>query len=195
MVLVALFSRHVDAELVLLSWHRTVAVEKKGWEHRESAQHPSNARNIQAHRDPYLVDHTEWRTEKQYVNGEEQTVRRQVTRQEMKIRKVYTYEVHVWRFSREILSSGQGQSGVRWPEFALADGEREGLRTESYHASFSAPSGRAGSCRKYTLELQETVWRSLVVGAKYRLVVGRSGGVKYLEPVAIHDDAEPRTAR
>jgi hypothetical protein len=105
-VSMAIFGRHVDAELVQLSWHRSVTVEKNvGLVQRESAQHPPNAQNIQAHRDPYLVDHTEWRTEKQYENGEEQTVRRRVTREDMKIRKVYTYEIPVCRFSREILSS------------------------------------------------------------------------------------------
>jgi hypothetical protein len=81
----SIFRRHVDAKLVGRSWDRSASIERVRWEQRETTSHPpTGARNIQTHRDPYTVDRPEWRTEVQYVNGEAQTVRRQVIRQEIK---------------------------------------------------------------------------------------------------------------
>jgi hypothetical protein len=178
----ALFGRYVDAELVGVSWQRRITIEAEQWERRESQwEPPSDARNVQERRDPYLVDHIGWRTERQYVDGREQTVRRQVNRPEIRIRTVFTYEVPVWRSVRTVPVAGQGYTGVRWPQFALADGEREGQRTESYVARFSAPSGRNGASKEYRKELREATWRSLTIGATYRLELGLLGRVRDLD--------------
>jgi hypothetical protein len=178
----ALFGRYVDAELVGVFWQRTITIEAMRWERRESpAQPPADARNVQEHRDPYLVDHIGWRTEKQYVDGREQTVRRQVSRQEIRMRTVFSYEVPVWKAVRTVPASGQNCTGVQWPPFALADGEREGPRTESYVARFSAPSGKNGASKEYRKKLPEATWRSLAMGATYRLELGLLGRVRDID--------------
>jgi hypothetical protein len=182
-VLMALFGRYVDAELVGVFWQRRITIEAQQWQRRESTgEPPAHARNVQEHRDPYLVDHIGWRTEKQYVDGREQSVRRQVSRQEIRIRTVFTYEIPLWRSVRTVPVSGQSHTEVRWPEFALADGEREGRRAESYVARFSAPTGKNGASREYRKELHEASWRSLTMGATYRLELGLLGRVRNLDP-------------
>jgi hypothetical protein len=175
----ALFGRYIDAELVGVFWQRRITIEAEQWERQESEREPpAYARNVKEYRDPYLVDRVGWRTEKQYVDGQEHTVRRQVSRQEIRMRTVFTYEVPVWRRVRTVPVSGRSYTGVEWPGFALADGEREGKRTESYVARFCAPSGKNGATKEYTKELREATWRSLTIGATYRLELGLLGRVR-----------------
>jgi hypothetical protein len=183
-----LFGRNVDAELVALDWHRTITIEKQRWLPRKdsTSQPPRNARNVQERYQNYTEVRTEWRTEKQYVNGQEQTVKRQVAIPETKERKLYTYEVPVWIHSRTVRAVGKSKSGIRWPEFTLNDDEREAKRTQSYYAQFTGASpGKDGLRKKYPpRELHEMTWRSLEIGATYTLLLGIFGRIREIGPAA-----------
>jgi hypothetical protein len=79
----------------------------------------------------------------------------------------------IFRVKRELRTKSIG---------TFSDGEREGRRAESYAARFSAPTGKNGASREYRKELHEASWRSLTIGATFRLELGLLGRVRNLDP-------------
>jgi len=51
-------------------------------------------------------------------------------------KKKFTYDVDRWHPARTAKETGRGEESPHWPDPALADGEREGSRGESYTISF-----------------------------------------------------------
>jgi hypothetical protein len=152
------FSRHVDAVVVELSWKRTVVIEKGHWEPRDTDWKPwgHNVRNV------VRVVGDKW------VWVREGDSKYQVDQK----RTHFTYEEFVWhRYPCTV--AGYGTAGVRWPRYILGPDQRVGGRAESYYAKFSV--GGDGDEVEYVTELDKATWQTLEVGMRCRLKLGASG--------------------
>jgi hypothetical protein len=91
----------------------------------------------------------------------------------------FEYEEFEWHKYRSFSAKGDTSADVHWPEFALEPDQRISERRETYHAKFSANA----DADEYLTELDETTWRTLKVGKRYRLMVGLlSDEVKQVTP-------------
>jgi hypothetical protein len=170
------FSRHVDAVVVALSWKRTVVVEQGRWVSRRTAWKPygGNVRNIRA------VKSTEADVVFNMTSGGSpgDIPRSQASAVTAK-HTYFEYEELEWHRRRSFSAEGDGPAGVRWPEPALEPDQRVSERRESYRAKLSAGADDGGD--EYVTELDEATWRTLRVGLACRLTVGAfTGEVKHL---------------
>jgi hypothetical protein len=172
----SVLARHVEATVVSLSWKRTVVIEQGHWLSRSTAWKPrgDNVRNLRAVQ----------RMEADLVA--EQNIRRS-TRRGMSNTKIgvmaehthFEYEEFEWHKYRSFSAKGETTADVHWPEYTLEPDQRISERRETYHAKFSANA----DADEYLTELDETTWRTLKVGKRYRLMVGLlSDEVKQVTP-------------
>ena len=150
----AIFRRHIDAQVTAFTWSKTVKTEQEDWvEERSDWQPWGEVRNVTRHQETYRD-----------FNGRLQT------------RTFYTYESHQWYESRTLTSSGTDRSGVHWPKYVLEAGERVFAKWETYSVTFTTPE------KKYEKTLDEPQWRALTLGAAYRVSFGLLGGVGEVTP-------------
>ena len=83
----------------------------------------------------------------------------------------YVYELDVWNPIRTESASG-ADSNSFWPQTNLAEGEREGARTESYLAIFQTSDGQT-----YELELPPDEWGLYDIGDEVTLEINGFGDV------------------
>lgn len=87
----------------------------------------------------------------------------------------YTYEIDKWIVDRTLSEAGLHAEPF-WPNVTLAEGEREGERTESYSIVFvSTDDGET-----YTLEFPYSEWISYEPGVEYTLITDFLG-----QPVSV----------
>jgi hypothetical protein len=173
----ALFRRHVEAEATALAWTRTVDIEQQEWVSKRSQWKPGDqARNVQRHQENHWETVSEWKSGPPGADGMPGPQQR-VTRQELRKRTFYTYEALEWRESRTVTASGADRDDVRWPEYALAPGERIRSKAETYSATFTGPA------KQHETTLDETQWRALALGTTYRLSLGLLGAVREVAQV------------
>jgi hypothetical protein len=174
-----MFSRHVDAAVVALSWKRTVVIERGHWESRRTAwkPHGDNVRNLRAVQDvePDIV-----------IDGNLRragaSMPRSKSREVMAKHTNFEYEEFEWRRYRSFSVKGDSSADVRWPEYTLEPDQRISERRETYRAKFSADADGGGD--EYMTELDEVTWRTLEVGLRCHLKVGAfSDEVKQVTPV------------
>jgi hypothetical protein len=176
----SVLARHVDAVVVALSWKRTVVLEQGRWLSRNTATKPSHGANVRNLRPVHRV-------EADLVA--EQNIRRSTRPGMPKSRSGvlsehtrFEYEEFEWRKYRTFSAKGDTPDDLHWPECTLEPDQRISERRETYHAKFSANAG----ADEYLAELDETTWRTLKVGRRYRLKLGlRNDEVKQVSPV--HD--------
>jgi hypothetical protein len=167
-----MFSRHIEAVVVALSWKRTVVIEQGRWESRRTAWKPygGTVRNLRTAQDTALdIVFNNNSTGEGAYGAESRPVVAKHT--------YYEYEEFEWHRYRSFSAKGDGPAGVRLPECAPGPDQRIGERRESYRAKFSADA-------EYVTELDEATWRTLEVGLRCRLTVSAfSGDVKQVTPV------------
>jgi hypothetical protein len=167
--------------VVALSWKRTVVIEQGRWVSRSTAWKPNgdNVRNLRAVQ----------RMEADLVA--EQNIRRS-SRRGMPKSKIgvmsehtrFEYEEFEWRKYRTFSAKGDGPADLHWPEHTLEPEQRISERRETYQAKFSVNADSGAG--EYQTELDETTWRTLKVGKRYRLKLGlRTDEVKQV--FSVHD--------
>jgi hypothetical protein len=185
---VRVFTRHVDAVVVALSWKRTVVIEQGRWEHRRTAwkPHGDNIRNLRTTHDAepdIVLDATMRRAGASMPKSK--------THEVMADHTYFEYEEFEWRRYRSFSATGENPAEVRWPDHALEPDQRIGERRAAYRVKFSVADGDDA---ELTTELDERTWRTLKVGRRYRLKVGAfSDEIKQVLPVA--DGRRPRLPR
>jgi len=184
----ALFRRHIEAEATALAWTRIVNIEQQEWVSKRSEWRPGGeTRNVKRHEEHYWETVTDWQTGPSNADGTPGP-QQPVTRQEWRTRTFYTYEALEWHESRSLTASGADRDHVRWPEYALAQGERVRSQVETYSVTFTGPA------KRYETTLDEAQWRALTIGATYRLGLGLLGGVREVTPAqppeATEDDGQ-----
>jgi hypothetical protein len=178
--IMALFHRHPDAVLLSVSWKRSIDMEQQEWVEHKSEARPIpfddvKLRNERQEKEVYYETVYEYET----VTDSDGSHTERLAHKERRTRMVWKWEQLDWCPGRTVEASGDSQDHVRWPDCALAKGEREGERHEEYEAVFevSRGSGEAGKTHKWTLDDEET-WGALEVGAGYHIDLGLFGGVK-----------------
>jgi hypothetical protein len=164
----------VVATVVALSWKRTVVIEQGRWKSRRTAWKPrgDNVRNLRTVRamDTDIVFNG--------INPDGGGPPPDGTHAVTARQTSFEYEELEWRKHRSFSESGDGTADVRWPEHALADGQRVSERREAYRATFLAGED------EYRTELDWATWRRLRTGVRYRLKLGPfSGEVKEVSPL------------
>jgi hypothetical protein len=164
------FSRHVDATVVALSWRRTVVIEQGRWESRRTAwkPHGDNIRNLRTVQDvepDIVVEATMRRAGASMPRSKSHEVMAKHTN--------FEYEEFEWHRYRSFSATGDTPADVRWPEFALEPDQRISERRETHHAKFSVDAD--GAEDEFTTELDEATWRTLEVSLRCRLKVGALG--------------------
>jgi hypothetical protein len=175
----SVFSRHVDAVVVALSWKRTVVIEQGRWESRSTSwkPHGDNVRNLRTvqHMEPDIVG----------GRSRGQDVARLPKNRSYEVMSEHThfeYEEFDWHKYRSYSARGDSPADVHWPEHTLEPEQRISERRETYHAKFSADAD--GGADEYMTELDEATWRTLEVGLRCRPKVGAlSDEVKQVTPV------------
>jgi hypothetical protein len=174
------FSGHVDAVVVALSWTRHVVVEQGRWESRRTAwkPHGKDVRNLKAVQKveadlTFTVhDHTP------NMGAQPRTRSREV----MEKHTYFEYEEFSWHKYRSFSARGEGPAGVHWPDYDLGPDQRVSEQREAYRAKFSSGGDDDGD--EYTVELDQATWQTLKVGQRCRLRLGAlSGEVKQVIPV------------
>jgi hypothetical protein len=158
----ALFRRHIDAEVTAFAWSKTVKTEQEVWVEESSDWKPwGEIRNVTSHERTYRDSQGVLRTDTSY-----------------------TYESHqVWE-GRTLTSSGTDRDDVHWPDYTLQPGERVYAKWETYSAAFTTRG------KQYEKELDEPQWRALTLAATYRLSLGPLGGVRAVTPLSPHSNGQ-----
>jgi hypothetical protein len=173
------FSRHVDAAVVALSWKRTVVIEQGRWVSRSTSwkPHGDNVRNLRTVQDvePDIVfDGNLRRAGASMPPSKSREVMTKHTR--------FEYEELEWHMYRSFSAAGNSPADVRWPDYNLEPDQRISERRETYRAKFSVDAD--GGEDEFMTELDEATWRTLEVGLRCRLTVGAfSDEVKQVTPV------------
>lgn len=105
-----------------------------------------------------------------------ETERRAVTRPEPVYDTKYYYTIWRWKPEREVVSSGADHQ-TAWPEFTLAENEREGQRTEEY--SFTVEHTKDKGAPE-TYALAEADWMQINVGDHLFITAKRTGANPYI---------------
>jgi hypothetical protein len=171
----ALFHRHPDAELVSVSWERSVDIEHQEWVEHKSEARPMpfddvELRNERQEKEVYYESVTEWETDSDGNSSPR-------TAQERRTRMVWKWEQLEWCTHRTVEATGDSQADVDWPPCDLEDGEREGEQHEKYAAVFQSTRG-SGKHKTHKTELAEETWLALEIGTLYHLELGLFGGIK-----------------
>jgi hypothetical protein len=173
----SVLARHVDAVVVGLSWKRTVVVEQGRWVSRSTAWKPHgdnvrNLRTVQRMETDLVAEQNIRKSSRPGMPKTKSGVMSEHTR--------FEYEEFEWHKYRTFSAKGDTSADVHWPECTLEPDQRISQRREIYHAKFSVNTDGDESIT----ELDETAWRTLKVGKRYRLKLGlRSDEVKQVSPV------------
>ena len=145
--------------------------------------------NVQVQRSRQVYDHDEY-TLKDNGNGTftqvahpvyrteyyTETEKRAVTRPEPIYNTKYYYTIWRWKPEREVTASGTDHN-TAWPEYTLADNEREGNRTEDYR--FTVEHTQKQSVPE-TYRLAESDWEKINVGDQIFITAKRSGANPFI---------------
>jgi hypothetical protein len=177
------FRQSVESvEVAGLAWRRSIDIEAwstvrdEAWEE----ELPPGARAIGRRREVHHTEPEQVATERVRVgtreagNGALEDVfdDRPVYRERPVYATKVSYEIERWTVARTARAEGQDQT-PRWPDPALAAGEREGRRSQGYTVILK---GR----REYRKELTEDRWASLRLGQRLTATI-RAGTVERLE--------------
>ncbi len=178
-----MFSRHVDATVVALSWRRTVVIEQGRWESRRTAwkPHGDNIRNLRTLPDvePDIVGPQSYRRAGASMPQSK-------SYEVMTKHTYFEYEEFVWHKYRSFSAKGDSPADACWPEYTLGPDQRISERRETYRAKFSADADADGDGGEdeFMTELDEATWRTLKTGLRCRLKVGAlNDEVKQVTPV------------
>lgn len=156
-----------------------MVIEQGHWSSRRTSWKPNghNVRNLR----------TAHRTEPDIVGGSSArglgaNVPKSRAYEVMADHTYFEYEEFEWHKYRSFSAKGDTTADVQWPEYTLEPDQRISERRETYHAKFSANAD--ADADEYLTELDESTWRTLKVGKRYRLTVGLlSDEVKHVSPV------------
>jgi hypothetical protein len=166
----SVFARHIQATVIELNWKRTIVIEHGRWESRSTAwkPHGDNVRNLRTVHsiEPDIVGGV--RTRRTTMPGMPQNRAHEVVSEHTR----FEYEEFNWHKYRSFTVQGDGPADLHWPDYTLAPNQRISKRRESYRATFSV--GADGD--EFTIELDESTWRTLKVSRKCRLTVGAFSG-------------------
>ena len=107
-----------------------------------------------------------------YTETEKQPVYRSVPRYATK----YYYNVWRWTPSRDVTASGDDHN-VAWPEYTLAENEREGQRTETYRFTVEHTKKKEAPA---TYRVAESDWMNINPGDQIFITAKRSGANPYI---------------
>ena len=107
-----------------------------------------------------------------YTETVSQPVYRSVPRYATK----YYYNIWRWTPSRDVTASGEDHN-TAWPEYTLAENEREGQRTEVYRFTVEHTKGKEAPA---TYRLAESDWMNVNVGDQIYITARRSGAEPYI---------------
>ena len=102
-----------------------------------------------------------------YTETVQQPVYRSVPRYATK----YYYNIWRWTPSRDVTASGDDHN-AEWPEYTLAENEREGQRSEVYRFTVEHTKGKEAPA---TYRLAESDWMNVNVGDQIYITAKRSG--------------------
>ena len=88
----------------------------------------------------------------------------------------YYYTVWRWKPEREVTAQGTDHNAA-WPEFTLADNEREGQRAEQYLFSVEHTEKKESSA---TYQVDEEHWKTINVGDQIFITAKRTGADPYI---------------
>lgn len=105
-----------------------------------------------------------------------ETVKKPVYRSVPRYATKYYYNIWRWTPSRDVTASGEDHQAA-WPEYTLAENEREGQRTEAYRFTVEHTKGKEGPA---TYRLAESDWLNVNVGDQIFITAKRSGANPYI---------------
>ncbi len=106
-----------------------------------------------------------------------ETVKQPVYRSVPRYATKYYYDIWRWTPSRDVTASGDDHNAV-WPEYTLAENEREGQRTETYR--FTVEHTEKKKEGPATYRLAESDWMNINVGDQIYITAKRSGANPYI---------------
>jgi len=105
-----------------------------------------------------------------------ETVKQPVYRSVPRYATKYYYNVWRWTPSRDVTAQGDDHN-TAWPEYTLAENEREGQRSETYRFTVEHTEKKAAPT---TYRLAEGDWMNLNVGDQIYITAKRSGSNPYI---------------
>ena len=105
-----------------------------------------------------------------------ETVRQPVYRSVPRYATKYYYNIWRWTPSRDVTASGDDHNAA-WPEYTLAENEREGKRTEVYRFTVEHTNGKKAA---ETYRLDEGDWMNVNAGDDIYITAKRSGAEPYI---------------
>ena len=105
-----------------------------------------------------------------------ETVRQPVYRNVPRYATKYYYNIWRWTPSRDVTASGDDHNAA-WPEYTLAENEREGRKTEVYRFTVEHTKGKEAPV---TYRLAESDWMNVNVGESIYITAKRSGANPYI---------------
>ena len=117
------------------------------------------------------VSHPVYRTE--YYT---ETQKQPVYRSEPKYQTKYYYNIYRWTPSRDVTASGDSHD-TAWPEFTLAENEREGQHSEEYLFTVDSVK-KPGS--PVTYRVGEETWKSIDVDSQMYITSKRTGAAPFI---------------
>ena len=106
-----------------------------------------------------------------------ETVKQPVYRSVPRYATKYYYDIWRWTPSRDVTASGDDHNAA-WPEYTLAENEREGQRTETYR--FTVEHTEKKKEGPATYRLAESDWMNINVGDQIYITAKRSGANPYI---------------
>ena len=106
-----------------------------------------------------------------------ETVKQPVYRSVPRYATKYYYDIWRWTPSRDVTASGDDHNAA-WPEYTLAENEREGQRTETYR--FTVEHTEKKKEGAVTYRLAESDWMNINVGDQIYITAKRSGANPYI---------------
>lgn len=106
-----------------------------------------------------------------------ETVKQPVYRSVPRYATKYYYDIWRWTPSRDVTASGDDHNAA-WPEYTLAENEREGQRTETYRFTVEHTEKKKEGAATY--RLAESDWMNINVGDQIYITAKRSGANPYI---------------
>ena len=106
-----------------------------------------------------------------------ETVKQPVYRSVPRYATKYYYDIWRWTPSRDVTASGDDHNAA-WPEYTLAENEREGQRTETYR--FTVEHTEKKKEGPATYRLAESDWMNINVGDQIYITAKLSGANPYI---------------
>ena len=105
-----------------------------------------------------------------------ETVQEPIYRQVPRYAAKYYYTIWRWNPEREVTASGTDHNAA-WPEYTLAENEREGQRAEAYFFTVEHTEKKEPAA---TYRVDEEHWRSVNVGDQMYITAKRSGADPFI---------------